>query len=65
VGAEVARRRYNLPFVVEEIKAEKELKNTRGRVEERGERPGMVAPERIGLLDKMMRDGLEAEEKSI
>jgi hypothetical protein len=34
-------------------------------VEERGERPGVVAPKRTGLLDKMMRDGLEAEEESI
>jgi hypothetical protein len=40
-------------------------KNGRGREEERGEQPGEVAPERTGLLDKMTRDGLDAEGESI
>jgi hypothetical protein len=35
----------------EEIQAEKWFKNGRGREEDRGERPGEVAPERTGLLD--------------
>jgi hypothetical protein len=34
-------------------------------VEEWGERPGKVAPERTGLLDKMTRDGLEKAGGSI
>jgi hypothetical protein len=43
-------------FVVE-IYAEKWFKDGRGRVEDRGERPGEVASERTGLLEQMMRDG--------
>jgi hypothetical protein len=40
-------------------KGGKMAKNRRGREEERGERPGEVAPERTGLLDMTMQDGLE------
>jgi hypothetical protein len=36
-----------------------------GREEEGGERPGVVAPEQTGLLDKTTRDGLDAEGESI
>jgi hypothetical protein len=49
----------------EEIKAGKICKTGRGRGEEGGERPGVVAPERTGLLDKTTRDGLDAEGESI
>jgi hypothetical protein len=40
-------------------KGGKMAKNRRGREEERGERPGEVAPEQTGLLDMMTRDGPE------
>jgi hypothetical protein len=68
VGAEVARQWYNFSFVlfcsfcfVEEIEVEKRFKNGRGRVEERGERPGEVASERIGLLEQTTREWMKAQ----
>jgi hypothetical protein len=36
---------------------DKWFKNGRGRVEERGERPGEVASKRTGLLEQTTRDG--------
>jgi hypothetical protein len=64
VGAEAARWQHNVPFVLfcsawwGKYRWENGFKNGRGRVEEMGERPGEVAPERTGLLEPTMRDGL-------
>jgi hypothetical protein len=57
VGAEAARRQHNVHFVLfcsaswGKYRWENGSKNGRGRVEEMGERPGEVAPERTGLLE--------------
>jgi hypothetical protein len=38
------------------------FKNGRGRVEERGERPGVVASEQAGLVDQTTTAGQRTEE---
>jgi hypothetical protein len=40
---------------------EKRFKNGRGRVEERGERPGEVASECTGLLELTTREWMKAQ----